>query len=284
MNQEESQHSIRRILVALDASPASLTALETAAELATALGAELLGLFVEDINLVRLATLSFSHEVGLFSGTRRQVNSISIERQLRVQAGRARHALASVSERSQVSWSFRVARGAVAAELLAAAMDADLVILGKTAGTALGRRKQLGSTARAILGQTSRLTLLLQAGSRLALPVLVIYDGSTVAKKALAATAQLLRGRTDGPITVLIVTGEADQVPELQQETAAQLAAQGLEARYTWHSEVSAQGLARIVQTESCRLLVIPSDGSSLDQDTILTLLNQVDCPVLLVR
>lgn len=284
MNQEESQHSIRRILVALDASPASLTALETAAELATALGAELLGLFVEDINLVRLATLSFSHEVGLFSGTRRQVSSISIERQLRVQAGRARHALASVSERSQVSWSFRVARGAVAAELLAAAMDADLVILGKTAGTALGRRKQLGSTARAILGQTSRLTLLLQAGSRLALPVLVIYDGSTVAKKALAATAQLLRGRTDGPITVLIVTGEADQVPELQQETAAQLAAQGLEAGYTWHSEVSAQALARIVQTESCRLLVIPSDGSSLDQDTILTLLNQVDCPVLLVR
>jgi nucleotide-binding universal stress UspA family protein len=284
MSQEEYQHSIRRILVALDASPASLTALETAAELATALGAELLGLFVEDINLIRLATLSFSHEVGLFSGTRRQVNSVSIERQLRAQAGRARHALVSISERSQVSWSFRVARGAVAAELLAAAIDADLVVLGKTGGAALGRRRQLGSTARAVLGQTSRLTLLLQAGSRLALPVLVIYDGSTVARKALAATAQLLQGRTDGHITVLIVTGEADRAPELQQAAAAQLAARGLEARYIWHSELSAQRLVHMAQTEGCRLLVIPSDGSSLDQDTILTLLGQVDCPVLLVR
>ena len=49
----KDQLSIRRILVALDASPASLSAMQNAVELAARLGAELIGLFVEDINLLR---------------------------------------------------------------------------------------------------------------------------------------------------------------------------------------------------------------------------------------
>jgi K+-sensing histidine kinase KdpD len=47
--------TIRRILVALDASPDSLAALKTAADLARRMEAELMGLFVEDIELLRMA-------------------------------------------------------------------------------------------------------------------------------------------------------------------------------------------------------------------------------------
>jgi nucleotide-binding universal stress UspA family protein len=45
--------TIRRILVALDASPHSFAALEAAAHLAAHLEAELFGLYVEDENLLR---------------------------------------------------------------------------------------------------------------------------------------------------------------------------------------------------------------------------------------
>ncbi|MBK7177644.1 MAG: universal stress protein [Chloroflexi bacterium] len=54
---------IQRILVALDASPHSLAALEAAIDLAERLDAELQGLFVEDINLLRLAQLPFAREL-----------------------------------------------------------------------------------------------------------------------------------------------------------------------------------------------------------------------------
>jgi hypothetical protein len=52
---EKREFEIHRILVALDASVRSLAALEAAAELAAEWHAELLGLFVEDVELLRLA-------------------------------------------------------------------------------------------------------------------------------------------------------------------------------------------------------------------------------------
>ena len=49
---------LKRILVALDASEQSLTALETAATLAQAMQGELTGLFVEDAELLTLKALN----------------------------------------------------------------------------------------------------------------------------------------------------------------------------------------------------------------------------------
>jgi nucleotide-binding universal stress UspA family protein len=98
---------IRRILVALDASRQSVAALQVAADLASHLEAELVGLFVEDINLLRLAELPFAREVGSYSATRRRLNTRQVERQLKVQAERARRALEAYADRASVRWSLR---------------------------------------------------------------------------------------------------------------------------------------------------------------------------------
>ena len=111
MNEHVSEPAIRRILVALDASLHSLAALEAASELAEALKAELVGIYVEDINLLHLAGLPFAHEVSYLSVAVRQLDSPSMERELRVQAERARQVLAGVAGRRQLRWSFRVVRG-----------------------------------------------------------------------------------------------------------------------------------------------------------------------------
>ena len=55
-----ADHTPRRILVALDASAHSHAALAAAVALAARLHAEIEGLFVEDINLLRLAELPFT--------------------------------------------------------------------------------------------------------------------------------------------------------------------------------------------------------------------------------
>lgn len=60
---------VRRVLVALDASPVSPEAAQAAAELAAQMQAQIEGLFVEDVTLLDLATLSFTAPVAVRTPT-----------------------------------------------------------------------------------------------------------------------------------------------------------------------------------------------------------------------
>ena len=119
---------IRRVIVGLDAAQQSRGLLEAAAELAGEMQAELLGLFVENEDLLHFAGLPFAREVGFESATRRPLDVMSMERTLRGLAKEARQLLESVAGPTRIRWSFRVVRGAPATQLLAAAEESDLVI------------------------------------------------------------------------------------------------------------------------------------------------------------
>jgi nucleotide-binding universal stress UspA family protein len=278
---EEREPRIRRILVALDVSPHSQSALEAAAELAVQLQAELLGLFVEDVDLLRLAQLPDSREMGSLSSRPRELDSQYLERQLRAQARRARRALARRAERSQVPWSFRVARGAITAELLAAAADADLTILGKSGLSRPGRR--LGSTARQMLLQTDRQTMFLERGARLGMPVLIVYDGSPASERALAAATQLLRG-VERQLTVLTLAADEGAARALQARAAKWLTKQGLEARYRWLSDADLRRMVDVIRSEGCQVIVLPKLVTGLPEEVVTGLLETLDCPVLFVQ
>ena len=279
---EERELMIQRILVALDASPHSLAALEAAVELAGRFRAELLGLFVEDVNLLRLAELPFAQEIGFFSATRRKLDTQRIERQFRGQAARIRRALELIAERTQVDWSFRVARGVIASELLTAASEVDLIILGR-GGWSLTQRRRLGSTARAILSETPCLALILRQGTYLELPMLVVYDGSPLAQKGLATAAALVQGE-DGDLTVLVLADEPDMAHRLQRQAAEWLQGRGVNVRYRPLTKLSVPRLAHIVRTEGRGTLVLPARSALLQDEVLLALLDEVEMPVLLVR
>ncbi len=68
----EVRAEIRRVLLPLDVSRDSLTALEIASNLAAALGGEVSGLFIEDTELLTAGSLPFAREVGSFSGISRR--------------------------------------------------------------------------------------------------------------------------------------------------------------------------------------------------------------------
>lgn len=120
---------VRRVIVGLDPLQQSRALLEAAAELAGEMQAELLGLFIENQDLLHFAGLPFAREVGFESATRRALDVGSMERTLRALAKEARQALEAAVGPTRVQWSFRVVRGAPAAELLAAAEESDLVIV-----------------------------------------------------------------------------------------------------------------------------------------------------------
>ena len=119
--------SFRRVVVAMGAPGA--VAVTTAVDLARALEAELVGLFVEDVELFDLAALPFAGEVGYPSAARRALDVAALERALRAQAGRLRQDLTARLAGVSTKWTFEVVRGRVAVALAATASGQDLVVL-----------------------------------------------------------------------------------------------------------------------------------------------------------
>lgn len=281
MSSEEHDLVVRRILVALDASPHSAAALEAAAELASRLQAEVLGVYVEDVNLLRLAELPFTEEVCLPTTARRHLGIREIERQFRAQAVRMRRTLARHAERAHVRWSFQVTRGVISTELLTAAGEVDLITLGR-AGRSFGE-SGLGSTARVVCAEAPCLTLIIQQGEHLSLPVMVVYDGSPLAQKALTAATSLVRG-LDSHLIVFLLAATAERAETLKAQVSQWLRDRDLMARYRVLTQSSVPRLARLTQMERGGTLVVPAESPLLRCEVLIELLDRIQVPVLLVR
>jgi nucleotide-binding universal stress UspA family protein len=279
MMKNTAKHPIKRILVAMDASEHSVAAMEEAAKLAAGLEAELLGLFVEDINLLRLAALPFARELADLSASERQLSSSSMEKSLRAQAERMRRQLQLTAERTRVQWSFHVARGNVLAELLAHTPDFDLLILGRV-GRSLRRAPRLGSIAQGAISRSSCTVMLVQHGRAIEHPVLVIYDGRPTGQQALALAATLARQDKED-LVVLLPPGDAKTVASLRRQAEKWLSSHETGARILQLDTADAGELASTVEAEDGRVLILDASHELANDQTFFDL---VQCPVVLVR
>jgi nucleotide-binding universal stress UspA family protein len=280
MTEGERDEPIRRILIALDASPNSLSALRTAAELADLLQAELVGLYVEDINLLRMAEMPFAREYSLFRASPQQITRSQIEQQLRTQARQARRALEAAAQPRHLRWSFRVLQGVITLELLSAAEDTDLIILGRTGWS---HRKRLGSTARVVVRQSVCQALVLGRGAHLGLPVGLIYDGSELGRRTVQSALRMLRQR-EGYLVVFILAPTVEEARRWQAEAAEMLRARGLHIHFRWLVKLDSERLQGIVQTESLGMLLLPGEDELFDNDALQDLLDWATFPIWIVR
>jgi len=113
-----------RIVIELAPGPPRRDSLAAAAALAERVGAELVGIFIEDMDLLRFAALPFAREVCLATAQRRRFEVPALERILREHAAEAERIFAGTAGRAAVRHSFRVARGLAFRELLSAAVGA----------------------------------------------------------------------------------------------------------------------------------------------------------------
>ncbi|MFO7546240.1 MAG: universal stress protein [Trueperaceae bacterium] len=272
---------IRRILVALDASADSAAALEAAVALAARLEAELLGLFVEDVDLLRAAGLPFAREIRVFQLQPRQIRVDELEAQLLARARAIERALAHAADRSGVRFTFRRVRGSVAAEVMAATGDADLVVVGR-AGHAPARRGRLGSTALALVVQGSRPVLVLGRRLRLRDPVFAVYDGSAGARHALAVA---LRLTPPGQTVHVVVTGDDEDAVQERWADARALVGDG-GAPMALHAALRADAteLARVARTEGAGVVVAPATSPLFESGALVNALDDAGCPLLAVR
>jgi nucleotide-binding universal stress UspA family protein len=222
--------TIRRILVALDTSPSSQAALEAAVALAERVKAEVFGLFVEDVDLLRVAESPYAREVLYPSEQEGRLTRSVLESRLRMQAEQARRALMTAAQRANVPCTFLCVRGKVSSELLAAAAKTDLVAIGRL-GWSMGARLRIGSTAMDLVASSGPVLLLSEYRVPGPLHLLLYFDGSPDAKKALKWAAEVA-GADSGRLTVLLAAAETDKARKMQGEAARLLAGSGLKVEY----------------------------------------------------
>lgn len=284
MNEANSRRSpIGRILVALDASSSSVNALHAAIDLAGRFNAQVLGLFVEDINLLRLAELPFAREISFYGPGPREINPLEMALQLRIQADRIRSTLAQIADRYGIAWEFRTARGDVGAQVLSAAADIDLVVLGKI-GRSLPGTQRTGSTVRALLMQRQGMTLILQTRALFAgTPVAVVYDGSPAAGQALE-TAGFLAKLHDTPMIVFVIGDSGEALEAHREQARERLRSRGVEARFYAVLKPTATELALRIQRETRGPVILPCLQAWFAGESLCGLIDAIANSVLLIR
>ena len=280
MNETNRPGSLNRILVALDASRASQSALETAAILAEAMQWELSGLFVEDSDLLALASLPFSNEVRVAGGAIRKLDPSDLEREIQSHVAAARSALQRVAVKRHLSWSFRSVRGNVRHEVTAAASSVDILCIGQHAERALRRSRPGGTVRRALHGQApvliaNNLTHYMRG------PIAVVFDGSAGAMTCARLAAQIAQ-RTRNELVILL-HGEAAGDTEAVHARLAEFAPQGPTPRFLAFDPCDPLSGPHSVYANELGLVICSVTPDQPTPAWLDCLFDVVGCPLLLV-
>ena len=249
-----------RILVALDTSARGRAALEAALQLALNSSAELQGLFVEDEDLVRLASLPFACEVDFASASSHQMQLVNMERALRAAAEETQNAFAQALQQRNLQWTFRIVRGTVTQTSLAAAGDVDLLVIG-----------QQGRSPRVMAGNY------LPLQSAKAKRVVAVFDGSPSAIRTLEFATRLAEKHSPA-LSVLVLAKNGDEVA---QQCMSWIRQAGIRADVGQLLNPSDDALIDCVRKWPPSMLLINRDSEFIDDTQICRLVNEIDCPLI---
>lgn len=290
---------VARVWVALSRADTAGAALGLASDLAAELQAEIAGLFVEDIDLVRLAALPFAGETGLMSSTWRPFGAGELEHLLRLHAERAHRMLVEAAAQIGVACSFRVSRGVLAHEALDASGEAEAIVLGAqgvapgwiTAPVGAGARTPRARSARApseVAPGTTALRPAVRHAATVSPPrraarraVVVVFDGSSAALRALGLAAALASGVA---LHVLAVGDGAASAAERRRSVLAWLQERGVASVVRTLPRFEPAAVLKALADQARALLLVPAPALAADPDALSRLLSGVRRPLVLVR
>jgi nucleotide-binding universal stress UspA family protein len=261
------EHKVRRVVAALDVAATPEQVLEAAAGLATALHAELVGLFVEDQRLLRVAELPFAQELSLTTARAQRLVVGQVERALQRQAERMRRMIGDLAQPLGLAWTLEVVRGDSLQTALAYAGADDLLVIGR---------------ARYLPGAFGR-TASLAGQSARARPVAVLFDGTPQAERALGFAATLA-GAADGEVAVLVPAPGPEIFRARRLEAAHVLQARGASAiTYAMLPDAGAVSVERASRERRAWVLVWPAGERRAAAGAVAKLLADVTCPVVMI-
>lgn len=276
----------RRVVVAFDgASDEDLAAVEAAAAFAARLRAELFGLFIEDIDLARLAEHPGITTMGALSAGTRQLGAGLLKTALKAQLARTRQAVERAAARQRIHSTFEIRRGRMIPEIQSAAAPADLVIIGwrgRRAASIMAPGTPSAAVLTALCEGAARFVLVARRAAAPAGPVLVVYDGSAAAANGLAAAAEIGGGGSDGAIEVAVLAARIEDAESQRQAVGELLAQTGSGGTIFQVARAGLDELLAIARTRHAGLLVVPT--GLLDAQGVRRIVERAPCSLLLVR
>jgi len=269
---------IKRVIVPLDASSETGTAIDTAARLAARWRVPLHGVFIEDEELIGLAGLPFARQVTLGVGLE-PLTKGQVEDDFRAFAERARRELAEVAERHEVQWSFETVRGPLTPDMLDG--ENDFVVAG-AASRPIGDHFRIAARSWSWMTVVARPFLLAKrqwetGGSVLAL--LCRQDPKSA--RALEVASQIA-GFRGGTLTVSASPGLAGS-DDFSAWVSQLLGDRSLSLQSEPAATQPAALRQRIIELD-CRLLVLEAGEPASQPDELRELIEQLTCDVLVIQ
>ncbi len=281
---------IKQILVPTDGSENSLTAVDYAISLARLFKADVKGLFVKD---VKVLTGPLIHDIGTSIGGMVPYGTFNqtIREMMEAQADAALNLVEGKCNQAGVNLRREVREGVVSHEIVKSADDCDLISMGKMGAHAEWRDVFLGTNVEFVVRQTHKPVLITPSEFKPFTRMLIAYDGSSFADKALRSGAEIAQPMKLS-ITVVCVADKKEEALTTLTKAKAFLENYNLVVN-TVAKEGSdhAKGIMELCNDEDEKfdVLVMGAYGHSRFQEMILgsttvRVMRSTHCPILLSR
>lgn len=259
---------IRSILIPFDGSPASFTALSIACSISGIEKAALCGLFVEDEK--RFSDLSLATAIAEnLSGAPIVPQPLPPEEMLEVEEEVAREGslleseFRRVCEESEVEGSFSRRRGEPAEVIVDDAKRVDLVVIGKSGFATEKQPQTVSSTIEHLLRSTARPVLVVPDDAIGQSSIVIAYDGSRAAERALMIGAALAEICEIEEVHLISVGSKQSSLAELQQPAIEYLSHYPLKVVPVCREGKAAEVIAEYSQHCDASMIVLGAFGSN---------------------
>ena len=210
MTEADHKLSIERIAIAFRAPGAERDAVDTATTLAKGFHAEVSGVFIEDLEMLRAAQLPIALELCRTTNLIRPVISSEIELALNSSAAAARRIVSDTAQKIGTKWTFSIVRQHIASAILELAKATDVTVYAiETLVPQRPRSVKTSSTMPSLQRET----------------IVVFLDHSAASKRALTI-AKALSETLHMPITPIIIatnTADSEKIYKILEDKDASL-------------------------------------------------------------
>ncbi|WP_455365141.1 hypothetical protein [Kaarinaea lacus] len=255
----DREAKVLQVLLALDAASHNIDALETAINLASQLHAELIGLFIEDMDLLRSANLPFASEIVATSGEERTISADYIERALRAWSSQVQAQLAREAQKANIKCTFRTVHNRRIETLISETGESNLLIISHS------RQQLIAPLTKSDV-------------------VYLLFDGSTEAHHGVAIVSEMAVKGLKHVVLIDSCSGEGE-VEYTAKKAADWLTRHGVHVLIQKLQGDPEKSLPPLLKKYPAALLLVPAHfPSQQTSDALLKLQNKLNCPVVIVR
>jgi nucleotide-binding universal stress UspA family protein len=272
---------VEHILVSLDSSTHSFSALKAAIELAAHYSAKITGVFIHDSILLNLAQMAFLQEVGEYTALTRKISHDRISQGMIVQSRWINRTFYKMIDQSGVDGEFSILRGKVNEIIDQQAEKCDLLVIGKSGTNPLGRPR-LGSTAKALIEKSRKSLLLVEEGNLLGYPMFVLFEDSDLGWISLETGRDLLAPGEN--LNILIEKDGSGNYERLQKIIRSWAIEKQVNIIFQpYRSETFVRFLQKIYRLKT-GLFIMPYFQEMLNRKLIDQCITDISLPILMIQ